>query len=464
MIFIATIVLLCYVWFSFYLAGKIVFRQEFYFLLVYIIFFLSTYTVVISMIHSSYLYEPLTYSMQYAKELFIFGTVVFFVLCQRHLLYKNWRFVFLDKLFLLFVLLTFIYLLFPIGPASFISKAVYTKNILLMVVSYFIGRNVTMKYTQWNHVFLLIGYLTLASGLVIFTEKMIGMHFHSLIGFARYHLDIYEQEAAGPYNLTWTFVAQGGQKRFAGLFANPLELSASMLLTISLGYYMYSTSSYRFRRRFYLIVLTVAIMSVLFAYSRASFVAVFFMFLVMAVLLRYFRFLIGVTVIFTGVLFYLVTLAPQDIQYFVLDTISFRETSSITHAIEWFEAIESIQAQPLGMGLATSGNAGGVEADLKVGGENQFLVFGVQLGLMGMLLYFLMYTTAIWSTSRIFLQQKMRSIAIVPFTAAATKAGLFLPLMTANAETYLYVSMVSWWLVGYSIQLDNSTHAAVKES
>ena len=304
--------------------------------------------------------------------------------------------------------------------------------------------------------------LTLFAAGIIIIEKISGVHLHSLIGFSQYHLDIYDQEPAGPYHLTWTFVASGGQKRFAALFANPLELAASMLLSISMAYYFFTHSRIQSNRRFFLMVLVVAIMTVVFAYSRASFVAVFMMFLVIAVLLRYYGLLVGIATVFVLVLLYLVTLAPRDVQYFVLDTISFRETSSITHAIEWFEAIESIQAYPLGTGLATSGNAGGVESDLKVGGENQFLVYGVQLGVIGLMIYSLIYVTAIFSSARVFRQHEGTLIAGVPLIAAATKAGLFLPLMTANAETYMYVSMITWWMVGYSLQMDKRARIDAK--
>jgi hypothetical protein len=55
--------------------------------------------------------------------------------------------------------------------------------------------------------------------------------------------------------------------------------------------------------------------------------------------------------------------------------------------VEWLLALDSMIANPLGIGLAMSGNAGSVTDELRVGGENQFLIYGVQLGWIGMLLY-----------------------------------------------------------------------------
>ena len=47
----------------------------------------------------------------------------------------------------------------------------------------------------------------------------------------------------------------------------------------------------------------------------------------------------------------------------------------------------SILDNPFGIGLAMSGNAGGVDQSLKVGGENQFLIIGVQMGILTLVVY-----------------------------------------------------------------------------
>ena len=73
--------------------------------------------------------------------------------------------------------------------------------------------------------------------------------------------------------------------------------------------------------------------------------------------------------------------------FFVLDTLTFENPSSLGHLIEWLEAIESMIDSPQGIGLAMSGNGNGVDNDNSVGGENQFLIFGVQMGILGLIIY-----------------------------------------------------------------------------
>ena len=106
---------------------------------------------------------------------------------------------------------------------------------------------------------------------------------------------------------------------------------------------------------------------------------------------------------------------------------------------------------PLGIGLAMSGNAGSVTDELRVGGENQFLIYGVQMGWLGMILYVLTLASAVILSLRVFYRTENLMEARIAFVAAAVKIGLLLPLFTANAEMYTYVALTTWWMAGYSV-------------
>ena len=129
------------------------------------------------------------------------------------------------------------------------------------------------------------------------------------------------------------------------------------------------------------------------------------------------------------------------------DTLSFRNTSSLGHLIEWLEGLISIYENPLGIGLAMSGNAGGVDQSIKVGGENQFLILGVQMGLLMLIIYILILFKAL--KTGILMYYKSNGInKHLAFTVTLTKFGLIIPLLTANAELYLFVSLISWFIIG----------------
>ncbi len=105
-------------------------------------------------------------------------------------------------------------------------------------------------------------------------------------------------------------------------------------------------------------------------------------------------------------------------------------------------------SNPLGIGLGMSGNAGGADLDITEGGENQYLIYGVQMGFIGMLVYIGMLYFGIRDSWRAFRLSKNRQEAIIPFLAATVKFGMLLPLFTSNAEAYIYVSLTSWWFIG----------------
>ena len=172
-----------------------------------------------------------------------------------------------------------------------------------------------------------------------------------------------------------------------------------------------------------------------------------------AIVFRFYRLILLGGILVFGLVVYLLYFASQETQFYVIDTITFENPSSLGHAIEWFEAVDSMISSPQGIGLAMSGNAGGVNNETKVGGENQFLIFGVQLGIIGMFLYIWMLLGGIWFALKTFRRARNWDERIIPFIASTVKFGLLLPLFTANSELYLFLSFCTWWMVGYTVSI-----------
>lgn len=437
-------------------------KGKFAYLLIYIALFLPFYVVFLSFIYDHTESAVLINFLKYSKELIIFyGLLIWLLGRKKNLGEKQWKISTLDYLFAAFMLLSFFYTVIPLGEATIFNKFTYLKNILLMCLAYFFGRQIIISNVEWKGIFKVIFVVTTFAFLVVICERFFGTHFHSLIGYAKYNLAINDIEPAGNYGLIWTFEAQAGQPRYGAFFSNPLEFAASMLICFSLAIAHLLSVKYNMNRAKYLMLLFFAFICVLLAYSRATMVAFFGTMVFMAFLLRYYKILVGAGLTAACIGLYVWFLASDDTRYFVMDTLTFQNSSSITHVLEWVEGIDSLIQNPLGIGLAMSGNTGGVETDLKVSGENQFLIYGVQLGVLGMIIYLLMIIYSIrhcWKAFR--LARGDRQDQIVPFVAASVKFGLLLPLLTANAESYLYVALVSWWMVGFSESLYQKLRAS----
>lgn len=448
---ITAVLLLLYTLLLWYTFQGALFKKKIEYLLYFLVCLLPIYTVFLCLVYQTTDSVIITKIIQYSKEVVIFTFVFTLFLTRKEIFAFRWEFNILDILFALFILLSLVYLVLPVGEASFFNKAVYFKNILLMCLMFFFGRISLFPFSRWKKALYLIFIITVAAFFVVMWEKVNGTHLHSHVGYAKYNLDFNDIEMKGYYGLTWTFEAQGGQKRYGSFFSDPLEFSASLLLSLSAAIIFLLSVPYHTNRFKYLLLLMMGIASLALAYSRASFVAFFMMLFFIGIALKFYRLIFaGIAIVLLFVI-YVWFFAPQETRFFVEDTLLFQNSSSLTHLIDWLKGINAMIENPMGTGLATSGNIRGVEEDLRIGGENQFLIFGVQMGVAGLINYFLMYSFAIFYSLKAYRIAQVREDQVVPFIAATVKFGLFLPLFTANAEAYLYISFISWWMVGYSI-------------
>ena len=258
---------------------------------------------------------------------------------------------------------------------------------------------------------------------------------------------MYDVSPTGNYGLSWTFERQGSLPRFAAFFSNPLDFAASLLLFFSVGLNLLLHSKYNSNRLAYLGLLLLVIFSFFFSYSRGAIIASgILVFFTLFLEKKYFllRIALGLVVMLVTYIFF----SSYELDYFVLDTFNFQNTSSLGHLLEWLEGIESMLLHPMGIGLAMSGNGNGVEQALKISGENQFLIYGVQMGFLGLFIYISMLFKAIKDSLKVFKDSSKQHVRSISYVAAATKIGLLIPLFTANAELYLFVAFLSWFLIG----------------
>lgn len=447
MIVVSAILLLLYVAFYLFVANGLI-EGKLHLVFLYSVVLFPIYMLFIANNFKGFESILMVNLIQYSKEIIIFGALVLWFLGQKSLVRKQWEISMLDTLFLAFLGLAFLFFLLGVGEATIVNRAIYLKNILLIGIFYFLGRNVRMSFGQWNSAFRAIFITTVLASILVVAEKTLGVHFHSVSGYVDYYSFIEARDLEGSYGLGWTFEAAGGAPRYGSLFAHPLELAASMLMVGSIGLFYFISVPYRSNKYKYLFILFCTFVCLLLAYSRAAFASFFLMLGFIAFLLRYYKIIgIGLAILIL-IGFYVVIFSANEVLFFVLDTISFQNSSSVTHLMDWLEAVESMLSNPMGIGLAMSGNAGGVDKDLIVGGENQYLIYGVQMGFIGMFLYIGMLFYGIRNSWRAFRKSNNRHEGIVPFVAASVKFGMLLPLFTANAEAYLYISLVSWWLIG----------------
>ncbi len=420
----------------------------------YLVFFLAAYlpfhiTFLSIVFQATNSKLPITF-FQLAKDLVVVGSVLIFVLYRRKIFEYPIRLQLVEWLFLAFIGLAFIFLLLPLEGPSFVEKALYFKNILIPGLVFFVGRNTNFEDFEVKRLFQIIFVIAVSAFVVNLFEALIGSHLQIFTGYALFNYGVYDIEPSGNFGLSWTFETQAMTKRLASFFADPLELASSVLLGFAAGLIWFLTSK-REESFPYILVMLCAMGSLFFSSSRAAFGAFFLMLFFIAVIFKLYRLILfGFSLVAAFVIF-VVFFASEDFYYFVIDTLTFQNASSVGHVLEWITAIDSMIQNPLGVGLATSGNSGSVTDEARIGGENQFLIYGVQMGFLGMFLYILLLGFSISRSIQVFRLTENVMTARIAFTAAAVKTGLLLPLFTSNAELFAYVNWITWWMVGYAM-------------
>ena len=378
--------------------------------------------------------------------------IVFSLFLFKSLLtFRVQRFHTLDLLVFLFLALNILYLILPWGSSFIIRLQAFRLHIFWFVV-YWLGRSVPLSNKAQKLILgSLLGIGILAGLFTIVEVFFLPLTWPNHIGLMDYLGTFFNMSPRGNYGLTWTFETASGIRRRSAFFANPLELASSTLLTGAAAFYLITHFKSLTRGRIVsLISYGLITLSLILAVSRASLIAFFVQLLVMSIWLqkRVYTFLaLGSGVV--GIIVFLFFSGNSVRQHFV-ETITFENSSSQGHLAKWVEGLEAIQANPLGLGLGNSGHTG-ARFSTQVGGENQFIIIGVDLGIIGLVLYATILISAIWYARYAFTKMTGLTKALV-FIAASANLGLLIPTFTSHIETYIFVKYLTWWLVGYSIQ------------
>ena len=415
------------------------------YLIIYICTCLPIYTTLQAQAFKIFNSEIIVTIIKLSKDIvFIYAFIIFLFGKNIHLFKRTFKFSLIDKLILWFTFHVTIYALIPLGEADIFSKIIYAKNLYIISITYLIGRNIKIDQVFFNFLKKIFKYLIVSLTFFLCLEFILSTHFHSIIDFSNYNILVNEIDPQGNYGLSWSFESQGSSPRYAAFFADPLELSASLLLLTSLLIYNFWNNKTKIS--FSLLFMVSA--AFLFSFSRGAIVACLGIVLFGLLLNKNYKILLIIFIFFIVSTTTLVYFGSEEIRYLIIDTLRFENTSSLGHLVEWIEGTLSIFENPFGIGLAMSGNASGVDQAIKVGGENQFLIFGVQMGVLFVLIYVLILFYIIKRSSYVYLKV-LNFNKHISFIVACTKFGLLLPLLTANAELYLFVSLVTWFFAGY---------------
>ena len=151
------------------------------------------------------------------------------------------------------------------------------------------------------------------------------------------------------------------------------------------------------------------------------------------------------TVVVVG-LGYTLVLAP-DLATFLWQTLTFQSSSSLTHTRDWVTGLENALRYPLGVGLGVAEQASIRFGLTPLEGENQFLMYAVELGVLGLALHLATMAGAVLTGLKT-LRDSESMRAAYGVVVAATAAGILLNGMTTAVFNSMPLTYVFFWLLG----------------
>ena len=426
-------------------------------ILFFIIFGLPIYITSLSVSHM-YGLGKIIPVLQVLKEVSILVALLVFVSHYK----KKIQLGIADWLVLAYAAYNLLYIVLPLGTYSIMEKLIAYKSASFFPFVYFAGRFCDPRQINLNKWFSYLCLVAIATGIVLLFEIIPYQHFQTYTGYADYNAVFLNVEPAGNYGLTWTFESINGIKRFASFFSMPLEHAAATLISVSVLAALATDRRNRFRlNKLLLVTFLFTLLSISFAFSRAAFASYFLMIYVYMLITRNRAWLLaihwGIVLAALGVLIWL----EGDLYEVIATTVDFSDSSSASHVIEWITGLQAIAANPFGLGLGYAGRIAGSFGE-NVGGENQFIIIGVQTGLVAVGLDIAAYAAIIRKAFRTFRSSASLKARRLGLMLVLLKTGLIIPFLTSEVETYLYISYFTWFFSGMLINI--TTPAQAKKS
>lgn len=438
---------------SFILACREVWRGNTSGVLIFIIFGLSMYTTAMSVIFTFGLKDVIPY-LQVLKEVLIITVLILNIAALKH----RPRFHFIDYLILAFLLYLIVYAILPIGEQGFVNRLMALKSISFYIVVYFAGRLTNPNTVFINKYFSYVVLLAIGTAAVLLAEVAAQTPLQFSSGYFDYSYYFFNLDAEGPFGLKATFNSDTGYIRFASFFTSPLEHAGATLLALAVIAGLYTRDDNKITiNSIGLLALAATLLSIIFALSRAPMASYCIMIYTYAVITKRKLIVNAIHTVFAIAVVYVVYLFIQfenqhnDLMSVVLNTIDFSDPSSIGHLAQWAEGILAISEHPLGLGLGTSGRVAASTSE-NIGGENQYIIIGVQAGLIALILYLIIFVMFVRISYKWLplLKGKERKVCMTVFLI---KIGFLISTLTSEMESSTYLSYMNWFLSGLLINM-----------
>jgi hypothetical protein len=147
------------------------------------------------------------------------------------------------------------------------------------------------------------------------------------------------------------------------------------------------------------------------------------------------------------ILFVLLAVVPGLATY-AWQTLTWQSGSSVSHLQDWRQGLENFARYPLGVGLGAAEVIAWRFGITPLAGDNQYLRFAVELGILGLGLHLAILGGAIVTGASAWSRGRSRAVRDTGVLVAVTALGVAINAWTAAVFNAMLLTYVFFWLLG----------------
>ncbi len=347
-------------------------------------------------------------------------------------------------------------------PTSLVVKLYGTRDWLLYLAPYFIGRFIIFSSTSQRRILktiLTVGFITSLIGIIEYL--FIPTEWHVVLGVPRYFSEVlgtaYPAHQLGLPENYWIHIGQR-LRRAVSTHLSAQAFAMPFLVIMPIAVYNLYARLTRYRH----LILLVCALALLFTITRMTIVVCFLQALLMLWLL-WRRWQLTAVCLFALLIFTLAVGFSPGFRQYVINTITLNDSSTRVRPQQWVDGWQDLVDNPLGHGLGSTGRTSGrFTARGEIGSEAGYLKVTGALGWPGLLLFLLWFGGIIFICWQAIPTTTGYAQGIVMVTLV-TAVGFLLNNLTAPPDQSPFTIYIFGWLAGLSVQLATMpyiTHAA----
>ncbi|HZF74007.1 MAG TPA: O-antigen ligase family protein [Gemmatimonadaceae bacterium] len=326
------------------------------------------------------------------------------------------------------------------------------RDAAFVLLLYFVGRATPEAATSSRYLRALFVVGIITSGIAILERLLVTPEMLVLLGAARYLQDFIGAGVGASGNLYglpdnyWTSLGSHLVTRAGSTYLSAQGFAIPFLLIMPAAT-LFVTTPDRTRSRLAWLGYAVTWVGLLLTLTRMTILACLLQTIIILSMRRRWSTLVRSAVM--AVLVSCVALiALPGLAAFAWDTVTWQTGSSVSHLHDWREGLENFSRYPLGVGLGAADIIAWRFGITPLAGDNQYLRFAVELGIVGLGLHLAILAGAITTGANAWSRARLQPVRDTGLLVALTALGIAMNAWTAGVFNATLLTYVFFWLLG----------------